>query len=111
MVTGARGAQVVNLDRVRLKHLARLLEPSLVSGRTVFIEADLQDAPERWRRAARLAGRINGWRVRTGLLPGGRVWAVRIDGSRHMDEQLTAARLAYLGATLDHGLGTSSLAT
>lgn len=73
-------ARVVDLERRRVEQLAEELLPVLRgSGRLGALTSELEDV-ERWRRAARRAGRLLGWRVRTGATADGeRVWAVSED--------------------------------
>ncbi len=79
MVTRSRGAKVVNLQRERERRLAEQLAPMLEGSYAVVLASSL-DSVEEWRAAARIAGRVNGWRVRTGFTGDGeRVWAVRDD--------------------------------
>ncbi len=68
--------RVVDLERERVEALARELAPMLRERGSLMADtADLDDV-ERWRAAARRAGRLLGWRVRTGVVAEGtRVWA------------------------------------
>ncbi len=79
MVTGRVG-KVHDLERERVERLARELVPQLrESGQVVRRTADIEDVV-RWRRAARRAGRLLGWRVRTALISNGsRVMALSDD--------------------------------
>ncbi|MBW3642297.1 MAG: hypothetical protein KY447_05220 [Actinobacteria bacterium] len=59
--------QVVDLERQRVEALARDLVPLLQERGTVVMSvAELGDV-QRWRRAARRAGRLLGWHMRTGV--------------------------------------------
>ena len=71
---------MVDLELVRVAKLAARLGPVLrQEGSLVAAVADVEDV-ERWRRAARRAGRLLGWRVRTGLnADGSKVWALSPD--------------------------------
>ncbi len=67
--------QVVDLERRRVEDLARELLPLFQERGTIAVAtADVEDV-ERWRRAARRAGRLLGWRMRTGVVDGAMVWA------------------------------------
>ncbi|MCA1696961.1 MAG: hypothetical protein LC749_20815 [Actinobacteria bacterium] len=72
--------RVVDLEREQVEALARQLVPTLRErGSVVANTAGLGDV-DRWRKAARRAGRMLGWRVRTGLeADGARVWAASDD--------------------------------
>jgi len=83
MVTSAgRGqsrAAIINLRRERERRLAAELAPTLRHTHAVA-PVDTLHSVDEWRTAVRMAGRANGWRMRTGLSPdGSRVWAVRVD--------------------------------
>ncbi len=72
--------QVVDLERRQVEALARQLVPALREYGSVIVDATALDNVDRWRRAARRAGRILGWHVRTGLVAdGARVWAASDD--------------------------------
>lgn len=73
-------AKLVDLERVRVEDLAaRLVSPFQETGHLVADVAELEDV-DRWRRAVRRAGRLLGWRVRTGLnANGSKVWALSPD--------------------------------
>jgi hypothetical protein len=72
--------RVVDLERERVEVLAHQLLPVLRERGSVIANTFDLDDIERWRRAARRAGRMLGWRVRTGLLANGaRVWATSED--------------------------------
>ena len=79
MVTSAGRAKVVDLRRERERRLAGQLAPTLERSHAMVPTATLTSVEE-WRTAARMAGRANGWRVRTGLTQDGEhVWAMRND--------------------------------
>ena len=79
LVTSGRRARVVDLGREWERRLAEQLAPTLERSHAVVTTATL-DSVEEWRAAARMAGRANGWRVRTGFTVDGEgVWAVRTD--------------------------------
>jgi hypothetical protein len=94
--------QVIDLERGRVEALARELAPALRRrGSLVAETADLDDV-ERWRRAARRAGRMLGWRMRTGLVAGsGRVWAVSEDFP--VDEAAQREAMRRVKAAIDYG--------
>lgn len=94
--------QVVDLERQRVEALARDLVPVLRERGALYAEtADLDDV-ERWRRAARRAGRLLGWRVRTGLIAGDeRVWAISEDFP--MDERAQREAMRRAMAALNYG--------
>lgn len=102
MVTGTRGAQIVDLGSARVDRLADALAPILESGH-VTVSTSSVDSIANWRTAARKAASTRGWRVRTGVtVDGSRVWAARIDRelTPEDDERLTG-RLGYLHAVLE----------
>ncbi len=70
--------RVVDLEKVRVERLAMEIADQLVAGHgSVLRLADGVGDVDRWRRAARRAGRILGVSVRTGVSPDqARVWAV-----------------------------------
>jgi len=74
----SRSAKVVDLDEVRLSVLAEEIAAQIRAGQgSVILSASEVGDVERWRRAARKAGRVLGFPVRTGVAPdGSRVWAV-----------------------------------
>ena len=69
---------VVDIEAVRVERLANELADNLASAGAVHAAAVDVDDVDRWRRAARRAGRLLGWRIRTGV-SAGRVWAVSED--------------------------------
>lgn len=72
--------QVVDLERRQVEALARQLVPELRERWSLIVDATALDNVDRWRRAARRAGRILDWHVRTGLVAdGARVWAASDD--------------------------------
>ena len=102
MVTSGRRSNVVDLRRERECRLAEQLVPTLERSHAVVATASL-DSVEEWRAAARIAGRANGWRVRTGLtVDGTGVWAVRADIEPDEKDNRDAAH--WLGDLLG-GLG------
>jgi hypothetical protein len=70
--------RVVDLEKVRVERLAVEIADQLVAGQgSVLHLTDGLGDVDRWRRAARRAGRILSVPVRTGVSPDGtRVWAV-----------------------------------
>ncbi len=69
---------VVDLEAVRVQRLAEELFGELQAVGAVWAPVEEIDDTDRWRRAARSAGRSLGWRVRTGIRED-RVWAVSED--------------------------------
>jgi len=70
--------RVVDLEEVRLALLAERIATQLEAGQgSLVLPASAVGEIERWRRAARRAGRLLGVPVRTGVAgDGSRVWAV-----------------------------------
>ncbi len=101
MVTGDRGAQIVDLDRARLGRAGRSLVGVLEAGHVIVDVSTVGDVEE-WRRAARRVAADWGWRVRTGVTrDGSRVWAVRLDRETTAEDRAVLRdRLGYLGALL-----------
>jgi hypothetical protein len=93
-------ARVVDLEAARVAQLAAELAGHLTAvGEVRARVADLEDV-ERWRRAARKAGRIAGWKVRTATsVDGSAVWAIAID------RQATQAELRDAAERLGRALG------
>ena len=87
-------AKVVDLERVRVEQLARELTPHLREREQLVVRvAEVEDV-DRWRRAARRAGRSLGWRVATGVShDGSTLWAVRTDGEVTPAQRAEAARV------------------
>ena len=74
--------RVVDLERARVERLAHELAPYLRNdlGQLVVRVTEVEDV-DRWRRAARRAGRLVGGKVATGVsCDGSTLWAVRTDG-------------------------------
>ena len=69
---------VVDLEAVRVQRLAEELSGELQAVGAVWAPVEDIDDIDRWRRAARGAGRSLGWRIRTGISED-RVWAVSED--------------------------------
>jgi hypothetical protein len=68
--------RVVDLEASRVEQLAAELVPILRDRGGVVVDVEQLDSVDRWRRAARRAGRLLGWSVRTGVsADGSRVWA------------------------------------
>lgn len=101
MVTGTRGARIIDLASARVNRLADALAPLLESGH-VTVSTSSVDSGANWRSAARKAASSRGWRVRTGITPdGARVWAARIDRElTPEDDARLAESLGYLHAFL-----------
>ena len=89
--TDVRTARVVDLDAVRLERLVpRIVEELRARGAAV---ADVSGPDvDRWRAAARYAGRRLGWRVRTGGTDG-RAWVTSEDWTAPSGADRTAANL------------------
>lgn len=72
--------KVVALEDRRMRALSDELLPVLRDRGSVMVDAVDVDDVDRWRRAARVAGRRLGCRVRTGVASdGSRVWAASLD--------------------------------
>ena len=72
--------RMVDLERVKVERLAVELMPDLREQGQLFARTGELESVDRWRRAARRAGRLLGWRVRTGIThDGAKVWAVSDD--------------------------------
>jgi hypothetical protein len=68
--------QVVDFERERVEALARKLVPLFEERGTIALATVDVDVVERWRRAARRAGRLLGSHMRTGVTDDGAlVWA------------------------------------
>ena len=86
-------SRVVDLERERVEALARTLVPLLRERGSVVVSTAAVEDVERWRRAARRAGRMLGWRTRTGVLAdGSRVWATCDDWPMPAGAMADAAR-------------------
>ena len=101
-------ARVVNMDRVKRDSLAPELAVELRRHGCVHRRITEIDDVVVWRQAARRAGRLLGWHVRTGIgnsPDGGHVWAVSDDwpkpagAVREMCEQFDE----YLGELAGYG--------
>jgi hypothetical protein len=85
--------RVENLERQRVERLAADLVPALRERGEARAETQALESVERWRAAARRAGRLLGWRVRTGVSRDGRyAWAVSDDWPVPPDEYRRAAQ-------------------
>jgi hypothetical protein len=82
--------RVVNIERAKMLRLAAEIEPVLQH--TAVVEAVEKVDVETFRKAARHLGRVNKWRVRTGVSHG-RVWACRDDLEVSEYEKQEAGRL------------------
>lgn len=88
--------KVVDLEERKARALADHLLPVLRDRGSLLVDAaDIEDC-ERWRRAARIAGRRLGVRVRTGVTGGGeRVWAASLD------HEVSEAEMRQAGLAMD----------
>ncbi len=93
---------LIDLERERVEALARELLPVLRERGSLMADVVDLDDLERWRKAARRAGRLLGWRVRTGVVAEGtRVWASSDDFPVTDEWRREAMRRAM--AALDYG--------
>lgn len=101
MVTGNRGAQIVDLRKVRVDRLGDGLKQRLARGHVIVPTAGVGSIEE-WRDAARSLGRDQGWRVRTGVATEGQhVWAARVDlEPSPVEAEHDRERIRYLGAAI-----------
>lgn len=65
--------KVRDLERAKVERLARSILPALRDRGSAHRRTDELEDVELWRRAARRAGRLLGWRTRTGLTDDGSV--------------------------------------
>ena len=85
--------RVVDLQQRQVEALALQIVPELREYGYLMVGTDKVDDVDRWRKAARRAGRLLGWHVRTGVLPdGARVWAASNDFPVTDDDRREAAR-------------------
>lgn len=70
--------EMVDLERHRREKLARGIAERLRRSPDRVLVEDPEHDVERWRRAARRAGRLLGWKVRTGVVEDGRCWVVDV---------------------------------
>jgi hypothetical protein len=66
--------RVVDLEEVRVERMVPGIVEELQAHGGALADVNALDSVERWRRAARRAGRLLGWRIRTGVSHG-RAWA------------------------------------
>lgn len=85
--------RVARIEDRKVEALATQLLPVLRDRGSVMVDAENVTDVDLWRRAARLAGRRLGCRVRTGV--GARVWAVSLD------HEVTDADLRRVGLAVD----------
>jgi hypothetical protein len=83
---------VINLEQWTVEKLAVELEPRFAKSRTVVASVEEVGNVERWRKAARLAGRALGHPVRTMLSPDRSTVFAFIDGPIVPGEQAQAAQ-------------------
>lgn len=94
--------RLIDLERQRVEALARDLVPLLQEQGSIGVATSEVDNVERWRRAARRAGRLLGWHMRTGVTSDGElVWALSEDFPMSEAEQHEAMRRVM--AALDYG--------
>ena len=95
--------RVVDLERRKVEALALELASLLREHGSLVVSTSKLDSVDRWRAAARRAGRILGWHVRTALsVQEARVWAASDDfpvseadhkeAARRLDDYLFGAR-------------------
>lgn len=101
MVTGIRGAQIVDIRSKRVARLAEVLAPALEAGSVIVRTSSVESVTD-WRKAARTAASARGWKVRTGVTSdGSRVWAARTDlEETEADRARLREHLGYLGALI-----------
>ena len=97
---------VIDLEMVRVRRVAQRLAEELQTSGVVRIALDEVDDVDRWRRAARHAGRDRGWRIRTGV-SGIWAWAVSEDwqpgpGADRRAAHLVGSLIAREGLTGPH---------
>jgi hypothetical protein len=72
--------KAVDIEAARVERLAREMVPTFKARGSLIKRIDAVDDVERWRKAARRAGKLIGWRVRTGISnDGSSLWAVSDD--------------------------------
>jgi hypothetical protein len=85
--------RIEDLERQRVERFAVELVPRLRERGELRADTAALESVERWRAAARRAGRLLGWRVRTGVSHDGRyAWAVSEDWPVPPGEYERAAR-------------------
>ena len=95
---GAELGRVVSIEDRKVTALAGRLVPVLQERGAVIVEAVDVESVDQWRKAARLAGRRLGWRMRTGVAKdGSRVWAASDDFEvSEAEDRLAGLRLDAL---------------
>ena len=83
--------QVIDLERVRVERLVPAIVADLRAGGTAFGSIEEVGDLTRWRVAARTAGKVLAWHVRTGV-SAGRAWAVAEEWEAPLDADRDAAR-------------------
>jgi hypothetical protein len=102
--------RVEDLERQRGERLAAELVPVLRDRGELRAETETLESLERWRAAARRAGRLLGWRVRTGVSRDRRfAWAVSDDWPIPPDEVEGAGRRLEGTATRSREIAPLSL--
>lgn len=101
MVTGDRGAKIVEFEAGRVARLGRSLAAMLEGGHVIADVSTVANVDE-WRQAARAIAAAQGWRVRTGASRDeSRVWAIRLDReTTEQDRAVLRDRLGYMSALL-----------
>ena len=84
--------KVVDIERKAVDRLARDLAPKLAEGQMVVSVDEIHDL-ERWRKAARRAGRLLGQPVRTTLIADGSKVCAILDGPVRPQELQEAAEV------------------
>jgi hypothetical protein len=88
--------KVVDLEGRKVRALAAELLPVLPDHGSIVVNASKVDDVDRWRRAARLAGRELGCRIPTGVaFDGSKAWAASLD------HELTEADRRRAGLAMD----------
>jgi hypothetical protein len=88
--------RVASIERRKVETLAAQVLPALRDRGSLMVDVEHVADIDRWRRAARLAGRQLGCRVRTGVVgEGARVWAVSLD------HEVTEGDLRRVGLAVD----------
>lgn len=85
--------EVVDIERPKVEALAQAMAPILREQGALIVDTAGLESVDRWRKAARRAGRLLNVPVRTGLVAdGARVWAATNDREVTEHERREAAR-------------------